>query len=155
MQNLFVRPHLSRFCIVSRHVSLVCLWMWLIPCDLSHDLWAWPMWSHDRSHGNGHTPPPTPPSGHCVIIVPKNPYLLSLNILGISSENAWNPLILEKSYYCSDCDIAFNNSSRHRCHVWDNICGHGDQTGDFHTHCLLWPYRRFYPLFPVPAHALK
>ena len=31
--------------------------------------------------------------------------------------------LLEKSYYCSHCDMAFNNSTSHCCKVWYNICG--------------------------------
>ena len=31
--------------------------------------------------------------------------------------------ILGKSYYCSHCDMAFNNSMSHHCKVWCNICG--------------------------------
>ena len=31
--------------------------------------------------------------------------------------------LLGKSYYCSRCDVAFNNSTSHRCRVWCNICG--------------------------------
>ena len=31
--------------------------------------------------------------------------------------------LLGKSYYCSNCDVAFNNSTSHRCRVWCNICG--------------------------------
>ena len=27
-----------------------------------------------------------------------------------------------KSYYCSRCDMAFNNSTSHHCKVWYNIC---------------------------------
>ena len=51
-------------------------------CGYSHmtchmTFWAWPMWSHDRSCGNSHAPTPASPSGHCVIIVPESPYLLS------------------------------------------------------------------------------
>ena len=30
--------------------------------------------------------------------------------------------LLGKSYYCSHCDMAFNNSTSHRCKVWCNIC---------------------------------
>ena len=49
-----------------------------------------------------------------------------------SDINDWGHFVLitcinamwEKSYFCSDCDIAPNNSSRLRCNVWDNICGH-------------------------------
>ena len=31
--------------------------------------------------------------------------------------------LLGKSYYCSCCDVAFNNSTSHQCRVWCNICG--------------------------------
>ena len=31
--------------------------------------------------------------------------------------------LLRKSYYCSRCDMAFNNSTSHHCKVWCNICG--------------------------------
>ena len=31
--------------------------------------------------------------------------------------------LLGKSYYCSCCDMAFNNSTSHCCKVWCNICG--------------------------------
>ena len=31
--------------------------------------------------------------------------------------------LLGKSYYCSHCDMAFNNNSSHHCKVWCNICG--------------------------------
>ena len=31
--------------------------------------------------------------------------------------------LLGKSYYCSHCDVAFNNSTSHQCRVWCNICG--------------------------------
>ena len=30
--------------------------------------------------------------------------------------------LLGKSYYCSHCDMAFNNSTSHPCKVWCNIC---------------------------------
>ena len=30
--------------------------------------------------------------------------------------------LLGKSYYCSHCDVAFNNSTSHHCKVWCNIC---------------------------------
>ena len=30
--------------------------------------------------------------------------------------------LLGKSYYCSRCDVAFNNSTSHGCRVWCNIC---------------------------------
>ena len=30
--------------------------------------------------------------------------------------------LLGKSYYCSRCDMAFNNSTSHLCKVWCNIC---------------------------------
>ena len=32
-------------------------------------------------------------------------------------------VLLGKSYYCSRCDMAFNNSTSHHCKVWCNICG--------------------------------
>ena len=31
--------------------------------------------------------------------------------------------LLGKSYDCSHCDMAFNNSTSHHCKVWCNICG--------------------------------
>ena len=31
--------------------------------------------------------------------------------------------LLGKSYYCSCCDVAFNNSTSHQCRVWCNISG--------------------------------
>ena len=30
--------------------------------------------------------------------------------------------LLGKGYYCSHCNMAFNNSTSHRCKVWCNIC---------------------------------
>ena len=30
--------------------------------------------------------------------------------------------LLGKSYYCSHCDVAFNNSTKHQCRVWCNVC---------------------------------
>ena len=61
-------------------VSLL-LWVWLIPSDLSHDLWAWPMRSCDRSCGISHAPTPAPSSGHHGVIVPKTPYSLSHQVI--------------------------------------------------------------------------
>ena len=52
--------------------------------------------------------------------------------VGISVISAWGGnrrvyqcinALLEKSYYCSHCDMAFNNSMSHCCKVWCNICG--------------------------------
>ena len=31
--------------------------------------------------------------------------------------------LLGKSYYCSCCNMAFNNSTSHHCKVWCSICG--------------------------------
>ena len=31
--------------------------------------------------------------------------------------------LLSKSYYCDNCDMAFNNCKAHRCKDWCNICG--------------------------------
>ena len=55
---------------------LVC-WCGLFHLTCHVTLWAWPIWSHDRSHGISHSPIPVPPSDHCDIIVPETPYLLS------------------------------------------------------------------------------
>ena len=31
-------------------------------------------------------------------------------------------VLFGKSYYCSHCNMAFNNSTSHHCKVWCNIC---------------------------------
>ena len=59
-------------------------------------------------------------------------YTMQINFYHIHSDiNDWGHYavitrinaLLGKSYYCSRCDMAFNNSTSHCCKVWCNICG--------------------------------
>ena len=45
-----------------------------------------------------------------------------INDLGHYAVITCNNALLGKSYYCSRCDVAFNNNTSHQCRVWCNIC---------------------------------
>ena len=32
--------------------------------------------------------------------------------------------LLNKAFYCNECDVGFNSSTKHRCLQWCNLCGH-------------------------------